>query len=908
MTDSNLIELAKLGDPQAIAALMNQSLESRGMRATVDRQGDCLEVMLEAERIPNRQSLTAFVQKGIDNLGIQSISSIRILGQQFGASYPAWMQELHLDTSPDAEIGTASLPIQSETAIDSSRIPDEPATPLEGDDFSVTDSIDASSLVESGQVPDSSAELNELWTPESEPNFLQELLATEATSSGGISDDQPAGLLHQDEGLIDFLSDLSGEPAHEEFPAEVAQEQSSFMAGSGAAGAMNLQDLFAESDDQAAEGGMPWEDSVEPIAAGEPDADLLDFLKTPDDRSTTEALNLDEQILTEYPDAASIDQLPEELLSELDEPEVPLQEPSEDFLSTLLGEPIDSPAPELLPDAIENQPEPFIKDPDSQPLPEPLAEPLLQDPWVSELEDVPAVYDRPDFPEDSSSELTPFLAEPTAEETEMEEALPDFLVDPLLDLPVADPAEMTLTELEQQPEVLDAAVEESIETPSQFPQDELEAESSPLIADRFEDEAASHSLDEALPGDSAWEPDLSEQPAILEVGTETAPPGIPLPASPDAALLSNFADSQTESQTDAAFWTEESEDEVEEIPPDFLREMQDWPALDAEGPSAIGPTEIETATVAELPELEPTEIETATVAELSELEPSSAPDPEWAALEAKLSALDLSSDDAAPAVERDREPSDGQADDQDVPIDLTGLELIEPLSETPEGTAIEPPADWVAAAVPTNLWAEPLAEVPASIEPDAANSERVESAAENDGNGSAQATPAPIPDLSQDELEAGLGDFRAGFVEPLPPEFFEEDEPQTGYSDWQADLGDPLSLDEEDDETGYIIEDNTPAVEYVPPSLPLQTEDRATDTTSENASNPFILVLFALFALLGMLGGFILFKSRLSPNPSNVPPPAEPPASETPAPASPTSANPTSPIASQEDPSKLING
>jgi len=100
MAEPRLIELAQQGDPQAIAALMNQSLHPKGMTATVERLGDALEVRLEADRIPNRQALTAFVEKGIHNLGIESIRSIRILGQQTGAGFPAWMQELYLEVSP----------------------------------------------------------------------------------------------------------------------------------------------------------------------------------------------------------------------------------------------------------------------------------------------------------------------------------------------------------------------------------------------------------------------------------------------------------------------------------------------------------------------------------------------------------------------------------------------------------------------------------------------------------------------------------------------------------------------------------------------------------------------------------------------------------------------------------------
>ncbi|WP_448598367.1 hypothetical protein [Thermoleptolyngbya sp.] len=106
MAQTNLLELAKQGDPQAIATLMNRSLQPRGMTASVNRQGNCLYVMLQAEQVPNRQVLTAFVQNGISNLGVSSIQLVKIAGQQFGMAEPAWTQDLRIDT-PD--LGTLGL-------------------------------------------------------------------------------------------------------------------------------------------------------------------------------------------------------------------------------------------------------------------------------------------------------------------------------------------------------------------------------------------------------------------------------------------------------------------------------------------------------------------------------------------------------------------------------------------------------------------------------------------------------------------------------------------------------------------------------------------------------------------------------------------------------------------------------
>ncbi|HIK55303.1 MAG TPA: hypothetical protein IGS37_09090 [Synechococcales cyanobacterium M55_K2018_004] len=120
MTQANLLDLAKQGDPQAIADLMNRSLQPRGMTAAVDVHGNCLEVVLEAAQIPNRQVMCAFVENGIKNLGVTTIETIKVLGQQSGSGSPAWTQEIHMGA---ALLKTEVAPPPVESIV----MPDAPA-------------------------------------------------------------------------------------------------------------------------------------------------------------------------------------------------------------------------------------------------------------------------------------------------------------------------------------------------------------------------------------------------------------------------------------------------------------------------------------------------------------------------------------------------------------------------------------------------------------------------------------------------------------------------------------------------------------------------------------------------------------------------------------------------------------
>ncbi|MEH2244038.1 hypothetical protein [Nostoc sp.] len=96
MTQPNILELAKQGDTQAIASLMNRHLYPKGITAKVAFQDACLEVILESAEVPNQQILVAFIRKGLTALGAVSVEIVKVYGQQIGKEFPAWSKEFDL--------------------------------------------------------------------------------------------------------------------------------------------------------------------------------------------------------------------------------------------------------------------------------------------------------------------------------------------------------------------------------------------------------------------------------------------------------------------------------------------------------------------------------------------------------------------------------------------------------------------------------------------------------------------------------------------------------------------------------------------------------------------------------------------------------------------------------------------
>lgn len=97
---TNLIELAKQGDTDAIATLMNRHLEPRGIRADVSHTLDHLLVKLEADPVPDQASMANFVHRGLSNLGLNA-QAIRVAGYRAGADTPDWEQDIVLQPLPE---------------------------------------------------------------------------------------------------------------------------------------------------------------------------------------------------------------------------------------------------------------------------------------------------------------------------------------------------------------------------------------------------------------------------------------------------------------------------------------------------------------------------------------------------------------------------------------------------------------------------------------------------------------------------------------------------------------------------------------------------------------------------------------------------------------------------------------
>ena len=96
MTQPNILELAKQGDEEAIASVMNHLLKDKGIAAKAVQKDDCLMVILVSDQAPEQASSVEFIHKLMMKLEVESIKSVKVYGKQAGQPSSAWMKTLKL--------------------------------------------------------------------------------------------------------------------------------------------------------------------------------------------------------------------------------------------------------------------------------------------------------------------------------------------------------------------------------------------------------------------------------------------------------------------------------------------------------------------------------------------------------------------------------------------------------------------------------------------------------------------------------------------------------------------------------------------------------------------------------------------------------------------------------------------
>ena len=101
MSQLSVLELAKQGDANAIAILINRSLQPKGIKAEARRLRDRLDIILHSTQTPNQKALESLLQRGMVTLQIGVIRLVHVYARRTGSDILAWESEFELDALPD---------------------------------------------------------------------------------------------------------------------------------------------------------------------------------------------------------------------------------------------------------------------------------------------------------------------------------------------------------------------------------------------------------------------------------------------------------------------------------------------------------------------------------------------------------------------------------------------------------------------------------------------------------------------------------------------------------------------------------------------------------------------------------------------------------------------------------------
>lgn len=107
MPQQNLVELARSGNPKAIAALLNRNLQKHNITAKVDVKGDRLKVLFESHQVPDQARMYAFMQKGMESLKPENINKVNLYGKAFDQDFYEWEQRFEIQKASEIQLSSA---------------------------------------------------------------------------------------------------------------------------------------------------------------------------------------------------------------------------------------------------------------------------------------------------------------------------------------------------------------------------------------------------------------------------------------------------------------------------------------------------------------------------------------------------------------------------------------------------------------------------------------------------------------------------------------------------------------------------------------------------------------------------------------------------------------------------------
>lgn len=114
---SSTLELARKGDPNAIAAIFNNKLHPKGIHMIVKVKNGAAHILLESDEVPCKEKTVPFIQKGMASLSISTIDSVKVYGRKKGIQSSEWDSYFDLKSDlVERKSSEPNIPVSEELA------------------------------------------------------------------------------------------------------------------------------------------------------------------------------------------------------------------------------------------------------------------------------------------------------------------------------------------------------------------------------------------------------------------------------------------------------------------------------------------------------------------------------------------------------------------------------------------------------------------------------------------------------------------------------------------------------------------------------------------------------------------------------------------------------------------------
>lgn len=96
----DIISQAQQGNPKALSDLLNRALSSKNIKTRAKLAQNRLTIFAEGTELPNQQSLVGVIKRGISDLGVDCLISIKVYGKKINTPGEGWVDEIFLKDDP----------------------------------------------------------------------------------------------------------------------------------------------------------------------------------------------------------------------------------------------------------------------------------------------------------------------------------------------------------------------------------------------------------------------------------------------------------------------------------------------------------------------------------------------------------------------------------------------------------------------------------------------------------------------------------------------------------------------------------------------------------------------------------------------------------------------------------------